>query len=178
MTSMMNERSEPTVELSAQPAAVRVLRNAATKHALVAVLLSFLVGCTSIPSQELSSVKGARGKDVNEAIAKLAPLMGGPPDWVEPDSKNPANTVYGWTRYKGTFSENKYMGATHDRSAGYLQITDHYQQQTWREYCSVNVTADPQDIVVDYEVENCGFMDAFFGSGELKKNCVLCKLAE
>ncbi|WP_095093704.1 hypothetical protein [Pseudomonas sp. Irchel 3A5] len=178
MTSMMNERSEPRIELSAQTAAFRVLKSAATKHALVAALLSSLVGCTSIPSQELSSVKDAQGKDVSEVIAKLAPLMGGPPEWVQPDSENPTNTNYGWRRYKGTFSENKYMGATHDRSAGYLQITDHYQQQTWREYCSVNVTADSQDIVVDYEVENCGFMDAFFGSGELKKNCVLCKLAE
>lgn len=153
------------------------VKSAAIKHALVAVLLSSLVGCTSIPSPELSSVKDAKGKNVNEAIAKLAPLMG-PPEWVQPDSENPTNTAYGWRRYKGTFSENKYMGSTEDRSAGYLQITDQYQQQTWREYCSVNVTADPQDIVVDYEVENCGFMDAFFGSGELKKNCALCKLAE
>ncbi|GFM63708.1 hypothetical protein PSCICG_48680 [Pseudomonas cichorii] len=177
MTSMMNERSEPPVELSVQPTDGKSLKKAAIKHALVAVLLSSLVGCTSIPSQELSSVKDAKGKDVNEAIAKLAPLMG-KPESVEPDRKNPKNTSYLWSRYKGTFSENKYMGSTHDRSAGYLQITDQYQQNTWTEYCYVKVIADPQDIVVDYEVENCGFMDAFFGSGELKKNCLLCQLAE
>ena len=177
MTSMMNERSEPMVEPSAQPAAFRVLKSAATKHSLVAALLSSLVGCTSIPSQELSSVKDAQGKDVNEAIAKLAPLMG-EPSAVQPDRKNPDNTAYYWSRYKGTFSENKYMGSTHDRSAGYLQITDQYQQNTWTEHCYVKVVADPQDIVVDYEVENCGFMDPFFGSGELKKDCLVCKLAE
>ncbi|MBX8536448.1 hypothetical protein K5D33_17255 [Pseudomonas cichorii] len=177
MTRMMSERSEPPVELSVQTTDVRALKKAAIKHALVAVLLSSLVGCTSIPSQELSSVKDAKGKNVNEAIAKLSPLMGKPKS-VEPDRKKPENTTYLWSRYKGTFSENKYMGATHDRSAGYLQITDQYQQNTWTEYCYVKVIADPQDIVVDYEVENCGSMDAFFGSGELKKNCVLCQLAE
>ncbi|MBX8548021.1 hypothetical protein K5D68_00190 [Pseudomonas cichorii] len=177
MTRMMSERAGPPVELSVQTTDVRALKKAAIKHALVAALLSSLVGCTSIPSQELSSVKGAKGKNVNEAIAKLAPLMGQPKS-VEPDRKKPGNTAYVWSRYKGTFSENKYMGATHDRSAGYLQITDQYQQNTWTEYCYVKVIADPQDIVVDYEVENCGSMDAFFGSGELKKNCVLCQLAE
>lgn len=174
MTSVNNEMAEPSTACFA-PA--RVVKNGAIKHALVAVLLSLLAGCTSIPSQELSSVKDVKGKDVNEAIAKLAPLMGEPKS-VEPDRKNPENTSYFWSRYKGTFSENKYMGSTHDRSAGHLQITDQYQQNTWTEYCYVKVIADPQDIVVDYEVEDCGFMDAFFGSGELTKDCVLCKLAE
>jgi len=168
MTSIRNETKEPLTAGAI---------NVAIKHALVAAMLSSLVGCTSIPSQELSTVKDAKGKDVNEVIAKLAPLMG-KPDYVEPDRKNPANTIYKWDRYQGTFSENKYMGATHDRSAGYLQITDHYQQNTWTEYCVVNVTANAQDIVVDYAVDNCGSMDAFFGSGELKKNCFLCQLGE
>ncbi|GFM81347.1 hypothetical protein PSCICN_20390 [Pseudomonas cichorii] len=174
MTSINNDMAEP---LAARVIPAGAVKNSAIKHALVAVLLSSLVGCTSILSQELSSVKDAKGKDVNEAIAKLAPLMGKPDD-IEPDRKNPQNTVYQWNRYKGTFSENKYMGATHDRSAGYLQITDQYQQNTWTEYCVVKVIADAQDVVVDYEVENCGSMDAFFGSGELKKNCLLCQLAD
>lgn len=177
MTSLMNEKAERRIAFSGRTAAGKTVRIATTKHALVAVLLSLLVGCTSIPSQELSSVKDAKGNDVNEAIAKLAPLMG-EPKGIAPDRKNPENTAYIWSRYKGTFSENKYMGATHDRSAGYLQITDQYQQNTWTEYCYVKVIANAEDVVVDYEVDNCGFMDAFFGSGELKKDCLVCKLAE
>lgn len=174
MTSIKNEMTAP---LTASIVPAGAVKNSAIKHALVATLLSLLAGCTSIPSQELTTVKGAKGKNVNEVIAKLAPLMG-KPNYVEPDRKNPGNTIYKWSRYKGTFSENKYMGATQDRSAGYLLITDHYQQNTWTEYCAVNVVADAQDIVVDYAVDNCGSMDAFFGSGELKKNCFLCQLGE
>lgn len=158
MTSIRNETAEPLTACFVPAGAVK---HAAIHPVLVAALLSLLVGCTSIPSQELGSVKEAKGQHVNEVIAKLAPLMGKPKN-VEPDRKNPENTAYQWGRYKGTFSENKYMGATHDRSAGYLQITDQYQQTTWTEYCVVNVIADAQDIVVDYEVDNCGFMDAFF----------------
>ncbi|WP_407315363.1 hypothetical protein [Pseudomonas sp. nanlin1] len=174
MTRLHNEMAEPLASGFAPSGAAKY---AALKHARVAILLSALVGCTSIPSQELSSVKDAKGKDINEAIAKLAPLMGRPKS-VEPDRQNPENTIYLWNRYKGTFSENKYMGSTHDRSAGYLQITDQYRQNTWSEYCSVKIIADAQDTVVDYEVENCGSMDGFFGSGELTKDCFVCQLAK
>ncbi|MBX8529514.1 hypothetical protein K5D47_07510 [Pseudomonas cichorii] len=139
--------------------------NLMKKHALMVIFLFSLVGCVSIPSQELTSVKESMGKNVNEAIAKLAPLMGKPSS-IEPYNKNPANTVYLWIRYKGTFSENKYMGSNHDRSGGHLQITDVYQQNTWVEYCSVKVIVDPQDIVVDYLVRKCGALDEIFGSGE------------
>lgn len=108
-----------------------------------------------------------QGKNINEAIAKLSPLMGRPSSVQQSRAGSiPEFMYYEWIRYEGAYDRQDLVSSNFDTSAGYVQKVDVYQNRTVRRYCRVVLKVDSQDVVVDYEVSDCG---GFLGAGNTSK---------
>ncbi|WP_147466575.1 hypothetical protein [Pseudomonas cichorii] len=123
---------------------------------LPALLILGLPGCSTI-NPERSIASELMGKNVDQAVARLAPTMG-QPRYVTRSISNPEYTFYEWYSDEGYYDQVRPSGAYTDTSQGYVQHVETYSTERKYTACSVKMTVNSKGIIEYYETKGCGFM--------------------
>ncbi len=126
------------------------------KLVIPTLLIIGLSGCSTI-NPERSIASELVGKNVSEAVERLAPSMG-KPRYITRSISNPEYTFYEWMSNEGYYDSVQPAGTYTDTSGGYVQHVETYTTKRKYTACSVNMTVNSKGIIEYYETKGCGFM--------------------